>query len=190
MIFSKRYVELKEIIPARKSFLEGMYADIRAKIESGEYDSSNHPDTIPYAREIADLERELEYEEMMPTFEVGDQISICGYSDVTPYEVIGVSKSGKTVTVREMKAELDPDWVPEWIPGGFSAICTNNSDQRWNIEPDENGTVRKISLRTIKCDPRFNHGSSVSFWVPVGRTAKISERPVLNHAKKFHDYNF
>ena len=67
-----------------------------------------------------------------------------GYSDTSPYEIIRVV-SDKTIELRAMTAERDENWKPEFIPGGFSAHCTNNGDQRsaWIIKSNpENYTVR------------------------------------------------
>lgn len=126
-----------------------------------------------------------------PIFEVGDRVSIKGYSDITPYEVTAVNKSGKRATIREMSAELDPTWKADVSIGGFGGHCKNNDTQRWNITSDSNGRLVDISLRTIKCDPKYNDGlTSVSMWVPVGQKTKLSERPILNNATKFYDYNF
>jgi hypothetical protein len=67
-----------------------------------------------------------------------------GYSDTSPYEIVRVV-SDKTIELRAMTAERDENWKPEFIPGGFSAHCTNNGDQRsaWIIKSNpENYTVR------------------------------------------------
>ena len=79
--------------------------------------------------------------------EVGDHAHICHWSDVSPVTVI--KRTAKTITVRYDKATKDPNWKPEWIPGGFSAICTNNDDQKWIIEEDENGRTETFRLRKI-----------------------------------------
>ena len=69
----------------------------------------------------------------------GEHCHIHHWSDVSPCTVIKRSKT--TITVRHDKAERDPNWKPEWIPGGFSAVCTNIDEQKWIIEEDENGYV-------------------------------------------------
>ena len=71
--------------------------------------------------------------------EVGDKGSVRLYTDSNPCTVIKRTKT--TVTVRYDKATRNPDWKPEWIPGGFSAICLNSEDQEWIIEDDENGST-------------------------------------------------
>ena len=95
-----------------------------------------------------------------------------GWSDVTPYEVIRVI-SDKTIEIREMKAERDPTYQPEFVPGGFSAICTNQHSQKWIIESDDTAPVIRARLRK---DGRFwsNRGSH-----------RLSDEPI-----RFYDYNF
>lgn len=138
---------------------------------------------------VNNLEKKLR--KVAPILEVGDGVSLKGYSDVTPYEVVEVSKSGKTAKIREMKATLDPNWKPEMIPGGFSAHCVNNREQKWILESNPEGAIRKISLRTVKLDPRYNHGADkATKWVPVGMKATIGDYPVIYSAMKFYDYNF
>lgn len=96
-----------------------------------------------------------------------------GYSDVTPYEIIAISKSGKKITIRAMAAERDLEWKPEWNIGGFVANCSNQNDQNWKIEPDENGLVLEARLRKDGC-----------FHSPMGRH-KIADAP-----RRFYDFNF
>lgn len=76
--------------------------------------------------------------------EVGDHASVKLWSDEEPCTVI--RRTAKTITVRYDKAELDPNWKPEWIPGGFSAICTNNSEQKWIITEDPNGSTETFRM--------------------------------------------
>lgn len=101
--------------------------------------------------------------------EVGDHAHICHWSDVSPVTVI--KRTAKTITVRYDKATRDPNWKPEWIPGGFSAYCTNNDEQKWIIEEDENGRTDTFRLR--KC----------------GWRNKADEK-LLPGWMKHYDYNF
>lgn len=94
-----------------------------------------------------------------------------GWSDVNPYEVIR-EVSAKCLEVREMKAERDPSWKPDIIPGGFSGHCINQSEQRWNIEPDEDAPVERIRL-------------GKNGWKGKAGRFVLSDKPV-----KFYDYNF
>lgn len=69
------------------------------------------------------------------TVKVGDGVTINLWSDRHAATVIKVT--AKTVTVRRDKATLNPDFKPEFIPGGFAAHCTNQSEQSYTYEPDE-----------------------------------------------------
>lgn len=100
--------------------------------------------------------------------------NLIGYTDVTPYEVIG--KAGeKTMVILEMEAERDPSWKPEAVIGGFFAHTTNNQSQEWIITKSEQRTLtRKI---------RFHKDG---WWRDTsGNRYRIADKPV-----KFHDYNF
>ena len=97
---------------------------------------------------------------------------IC-YSDVFPFEVLAVSKSGKQITVRAMRAERDPSWKPEIIPGGFLGHCVNQADQRWIITPNEGGEPMKAHKR-----------ADGYFWSAFGKH-RIEAQP-----RAFYDYNF
>ena len=97
---------------------------------------------------------------------------IC-YSDVAPYEVLAVSKSGKQITIRAMHAERDPSWKPEIVPGGFLGHCVNQREQRWVITSDEGREPMKAHKR-----------ADGYFWSAFGKH-RISEQP-----RKFYDYNF
>lgn len=103
--------------------------------------------------------------------DVGDHAHVCHYSDVSPVTI--VKKTATTLTVRFDKADQDPSWKPEWIPGGFSAICTNNDEQRWIIEENPNGRTE-----IFRWHKRSNHYEN---------TAGESLIPGW---KKHYDYNF
>lgn len=81
--------------------------------------------------------REEMYQEWYKEMTVGDHAHVLLWSDIEPVTII--KQTATTLTVRYDKAERDPNWKPEWVVGGFSAICTNSSDQRWIIEEDPNG---------------------------------------------------
>ena len=68
---------------------------------------------------------------------VGDHAHVKHYSDISPCTVVKRTKT--TITIRYDKTELDPNWKPEFVVGGFCAHCTNNDEQPWNIEEDPNG---------------------------------------------------
>lgn len=99
---------------------------------------------------------------------------IC-HTDVEPYEVIKVI-SEKTIEIRKMKCDKDPSYKPEFVVGGFSAICLNNteSQQKWIIESDPERDV--IRIRKQK------NGKWKDKW---GNRFSLSDSP-----RKFYDYNF
>ena len=95
-----------------------------------------------------------------------------GWSDVNPFEVVK-TVSDKTLEVRAMEAKLHPDWKPEFVPGGFSAHCTNNFEQEWDIKSNENNPI--IRIRLGKKGWKDAHG----------RRFGLSDAP-----RKHYDYNF
>lgn len=96
-----------------------------------------------------------------------------GWTDVEPFEVVKVV-SDKCVEIRAMKAEQDPSWKPTFVPGGFSAICTNAGEQRWIIQSDESAEV--IRVRQHKNGAWKNK---------YGAEFRPSDSP-----RKFYDFNF
>lgn len=101
--------------------------------------------------------------------EIGDHAHIQHYSDVSPVTVI--KRTAKTITVRYDKAELNPDWKPEFEIGGFSAHCTNNDEQQWDITEDPDGRTETFRLR--KCGWR-----------------NAADEKLLPGWAKHYDYNF
>ena len=95
-----------------------------------------------------------------------------GWSDVTPFEVIKTI-SAKTLEVREMRAERDPTWKPEFVPGGFVGTVVNQDSQRWTITSDE--TCPTIRIRLGKKGWKDARGNLYA----------MNDKP-----HKFYDYNF
>jgi hypothetical protein len=96
-----------------------------------------------------------------------------GYSDVEPYEVVR-RISDKTVEVRAMSAERDPSYKPEFVVGGFSAVCLNQREQKWVISSNPEARVIRIRLRK---DGRWYDSYDNRYG--------LSDKP-----RKFYDYNF
>ena len=96
-----------------------------------------------------------------------------GYSDVNPFEVVRII-SDKTMEVRAMDAERDVSFKLEFIPGGFSAHCVNQSEQKWNITSNEENPIVRIRLSK-------NRGWQDKY----GRRFSLADAP-----RKFYDYNF
>ena len=103
--------------------------------------------------------------------EIGMKATFYMYSDQKPFEIVGHTKTKKTIEVREMKATLDKNFKMEWVEGGFSGHLVNNKDQKWILESNEDALVEKARLTSKGWKFR---GSYLS----VGK------------AKKFYDYNF
>ena len=95
------------------------------------------------------------------------------FSDVQPYEVVRVI-SDVTVEIRAMKAELDPNWKVESVPGGFCRVVVNQDAQKWIITPDLDGEVVRARL------------TKSGRWSVKGEARYLAaDRPV-----KFYDFNF
>lgn len=96
-----------------------------------------------------------------------------GYSDVEPYEITRWV-SEKTVEIRAMRAERDPSYKPEFVPGGFSAVCLNQNEQTWIITSKPEAKVFRIRLHKD------------GYWRDAdGSRYSLAVKPV-----KFYDYNF
>lgn len=101
-----------------------------------------------------------------------------GYTDREAYEVIRVV-SENTLVVRELDAVLDPSYKPEFVPGGFSAVCTNDREQKWIFSSNENNrtyTIRRKKKQNLKDRELFGY-KSLRF--------VLADEPY-----KYYDYNF
>ena len=93
------------------------------------------------------------------------------WSDIYPFEIIRVV-SDKTIEVREMAADLDHDFKPKIIPGGFNGHCVNQDKQTYNYRSCPDGQVLRVRL------------GKKGWKSQMGRHA-LSTQP-----RKFFDYNF
>ncbi len=94
------------------------------------------------------------------------------YSDVEPFKIISISPSGKTLTIRGMDADLNPDFKCNTQIGGFGGHTLNNYAQSYTYKSNKDGEIRKVS-KTKKG------------WTRKSLRYRISETPC-----KFYDYNF
>ena len=95
-----------------------------------------------------------------------------GYSDVNPFEIIR-QISDKTIEIRAMNAERDPNWKPDFVPGGFCGTVVNQRDQSWIISSSADSPVVRIRL-------------GKQGWKDAnGRRFQLADQP-----RKFYDYNF
>jgi hypothetical protein len=99
--------------------------------------------------------------------------NLIGYSDVQPFEILSANKSGKQIVIREMDAQRDPNWIPDFVAGGFTANCANQGDQAWFLVPNEANPAIKAHLR-----------ADGYFWSAYGK------HRVASNPRKFYDYNF
>lgn len=96
-----------------------------------------------------------------------------GYSDVNPHEIVRWV-SEKTVEIREMNAERDPSYKPDFRPGGFCGTVVNQDEQKWVITSNAEARVFRIRLR------KNGH------WYDAhGCRYVLGVKPV-----KFYDFNF
>lgn len=93
-----------------------------------------------------------------------------GWSDVEPYEIVRVI-SDKTIEIRAMDA--DRTFKPEFEVGGFSAHCTNNERQEWDITSNPDHDV--IRAR------RQKDGS----W-----KSRLGRHDLSDSPRKHYDFNF
>lgn len=129
-----------------------------------------------HGSDLYDKEKALEDEyskELNREIEVGDGVTMYLYSDRKAYTVI--AKTAKTITIQRDKAIRDPNFKPQWEPGGFSAICLNNNEQSWTYERDPDGEI--VRCRWSEKNGRYQTGSDGSIAIGRGR-------------HEFYDYNF
>lgn len=125
-----------------------------------------------FEEDIRMLERAI-HRELNREIEVGDGVTMCLYSDA--YACTVIAKTAKTITIQRDKATRDPNFKPEFIPGGFAAHCINQEDQRWTYERNQDGEItrcywsEKLGMYTT--------GGDRSIKIRLGR-------------HEFYDYNF
>lgn len=107
-----------------------------------------------------DFNRELNRE-----LKVGDGVTMHLWSDAHACTII--ARTDKTLTIQRDKAILDPSFKPEWVPGGFSAICTNSEKQKWSYERDPDGEI--IRCRWSEKNGCWQSGSDGSIRISRGR---------------------
>jgi hypothetical protein len=95
-----------------------------------------------------------------------------GYSDLVAFEVVRIV-SDKCIEIREMTA-VKGDWKPEWEVGGFSGVCVNQHEQKWETSSNEANPVIKVRLQ-----------KSGKWQDANGNKYKPTAKPV-----HFYDFNF
>ncbi len=125
---------------------------------------------------LKDLKRKITVfkdQRLLPSnVKVGDGVTVNLWTDRYAATIVKITRC--SLTVRRDRAILDPDWKPEWIPGGFSAHCINNDEQMYiAYEPDEKGTVY-----TIRWSDKYQR---------YGRPGNLT---LSKGRHEFYDYNF
>lgn len=103
---------------------------------------------------------------------VGLGATIHHYSDASAYTIVAVSKSGKQITLQADNAILDPNFRPDFHPGGFVGHVSNQNEQTYAYSRNLEAPLIKARLHK---DGRFYVGSS---------------RVGIGYRSAFHDYNF
>jgi len=124
-----------------------------------------------------------EVRERTETYRVGDGATVAGYSDSYACTIVEISKSGKTIVLREDHADLlngvdsGADDAMTFTPGGF--VGHWEGQQRYSYKPNPNGRVIKASFR-----------KKVGRFVESGLKPEQGGSVSLGIRAKHHDYNF
>lgn len=105
----------------------------------------------------------------------GEYLTCTGYSDTHAWVV--VSKTAKTMTLREVKVARDPEWKPEFYAGGFAGHCHNQQKQTWLFDGFGEQTIIVRLCKSRYC-------GSDKLW------RSKHHNFVANGAVEFYDYNF
>jgi hypothetical protein len=128
-------------------------------------------DEWTWNRAVTQIDRQAELLLTPATVNVGDGVTVNLWSDAHAATVIKKTKT--TVTVQYDKATLDPNWKPEWIPGGFAGHCVNQDEQTYTYERNPNGRIETYHWSNKYC----SYGQPGNLRLTKGR-------------REFYDYNF
>ena len=96
--------------------------------------------------------------------EAGDGATVSLWSDAHAYTII--KRTPNTLTMRRCNAISK--FTPKWGIGGFSAICTNCEEQKWDYEEDENGEIVVAhwsnKLKRFRYDGMFVHAGRHEYY--------------------------
>jgi hypothetical protein len=121
---------------------------------------------------------EKKKEEIVPV--VGMGVTMIMYSDRVPFEVIEVIND-RRINVREMKATINPNFKPNFIPGGFCGTVVNQDEQEWILTSNPQGEVKEL-FKTKRC-------KGFGKWLEKG-TNGSGYYFSLGKAYNFYDYNY
>lgn len=111
------------------------------------------------------------YEYFRDHAQVGDGATVCFYTDRHACTII--KRTAKTLTLRQCEATLKPDFKPEFVIGGFSAVCLNQNKQDYDYEENPHGSI--YIARWSEKKKRFVADKSLR---------------VIEGRHEFYDYNF
>ena len=104
------------------------------------------------------------------------------FTDVEPYEVLEISKSGKTAKVRRMECERINQKEDNFEPGGFCGHTSHGPNgQQWSYKSVEDDSSFTMTLR--KNGGWQFRGQKTS--VTGGCCGSLSDEPY-----KYYDYNY
>ncbi len=131
---------------------------------------------VSYAESVYEELKEIieEYDSKYLTpanVKVGDGATVVLFSDKQAGTIVKVAKS--SITIRRDKAIKNDDFKPEFVTGGFNAVCVNQNEQSYAYEPDEQG-----QLTTIHWSSKNNS---------YGTPSKVR---AIKGRHEFYDYNF
>lgn len=96
---------------------------------------------------------------------IGKYVNRFGWSDVDPVgRIVGIK--GKSTMILKPVTAIKNTTKMEYIPGGFSVHCLNNSEQRWEFMEED----KTFEIRFSKSFLKYH---------------ELSDKP-----RKFYDYNF
>jgi hypothetical protein len=127
------------------------------------------------------------------TFQKGDQVTLCGYSDRVSYTVIASTRT--TLTIQANKRRLlngldsnEPDKLT-YSPGGFGGHVSGT--QRYEVTPDPDGVIVKAYLKR-KERKVWTEGAGTDGG--YGYTLKpdfcVGSSFIVEGQSDYYDYNF
>ncbi|MBO6270306.1 MAG: hypothetical protein J6N19_14345 [Clostridium sp.] len=137
------------------------------------YVDEGRPDMAGFVMErLNEKIREFGQRRLLPSnAKVGDGATVVYWTDREAGTIVKVTR--KTITIQRDKATLSPDFVPEFIPGGFAGTVINQHEQEYTYERDPNG--RKMT---------FHWSEKYQTYGQPGNLRAIKGR------HEFYDYNF
>lgn len=105
---------------------------------------------------------------------IGDGITYVMYSDRKAMTIL--EKTERKIVAALDDQELDENWKPDMVPGGFSAHCQNQNSQKW---------ICKTNVENVKLIfTRRKNGK----WVE--KSQKMNGYHIVCGRFPFYDFNF